>query len=172
MMNFKEYSVKKKRGPREIIISVLLYTLATVLGVVAMLFMLAIGLGQFAALLLFGFYYLAHIFSTNMNKEFEYAFTSDQITVDVIMNRSRRKRLIRFDLGDVEIIAPITDSSYASYSSNHFDKVIDATSRSEYASVYFAVISKEKQILLKFEPTHAALNDLYKIAPSKIKIEN
>ena len=171
-MNFKEYTVKKKRGAKEIIISVLLYLVATVLGITAMLFMLAIGLGQFAALLLFGFYYLAHIFSTNLNKEFEYAFTSDQITVDVIMNRSRRKRMIRFNLDETEIIAPVTDSSYASYSSNHYDKVIDATSRSQYASVYYAVISQGKQILLKFEPTYAALNDLYRIAPSKIKIED
>lgn len=169
-MNFKEYSVVRKKGTKEIIISVLLYVAATVLGSFSMLLLLGLKLSQFAALALFGFYYLAYRLSSGMNKEFEYAFTGDQITVDVIKNRRHRKRMLRFSLPETDIIAPLDDKENAYYLKKNYDKVIDATSRSNHATVYFAAINQEKNYLLKFEPTRAALLDLYKLAPSKIKI--
>ena len=168
-MNFKEYSVTRKKTAKEIVLSVLLYILATVLGLFSMLFLLSIKIGQLAALALFGFYYLAYRLSTGMNKEFEYAFVDDQITVDIIKNRKHRKRLLRFSLSETEIIASVEDSENNFLLNKKYDKTIDATSRSKFATVYFAVI-KEKNILLKFEPTRSALLDLYKYAPSKIKI--
>lgn len=169
-MNFKEYSVKKKRGIKEVIISVLLYVFATVPALLSTMFLLSIGLAQFAALALFGFYYLAYRLSTGMKKEFEYAFVDDQITVDIIKNQKHRKRLVRFSMSETEIIAPVDDSESASYLQKKYDKIIDATSGSQFATVYFAVVNKENHILLKFEPVHSALLDLYKHAPSKIKI--
>ena len=168
-MNFKEYSVTRKKTAKEIVLSVLLYILATVLGLFAMLFLLSIKIGQLAALALFGFYYLAYRLSTGMNKEFEYAFVDDQITVDIIKNRKHRKRLLRFSLSETEIIASVEDSENNFLLNKKYDKTIDETSRIKFATVYFAVI-KEKNILLKFEPTRSALLDLYKYAPSKIKI--
>ena len=71
---------------------------------------------------------------------------------------------------EIEILAPADSAEGASYLKKHYDKVIDATSRSNLATVYFAVINKEKNTLLKFEPTRSVLLDLYKYAPSKIKI--
>ena len=70
---------------------------------------------------------------------------------------------------ETEIIAPVENPDYANLLNKKYDKVLDATSRSKLATVYFAVI-KEKNILLKFEPTRSALTDLYKFAPSKVKI--
>lgn len=171
-MNFKEYSVTRKKSSQEIIFSVFLYIAATVVGFISMLLLLSIGISQLAALSLFGFYYLAYRLSTGMNKEFEYAFVDDQITVDVIKNRKHRKRLIRFSLKEAEIIAPVEDAENARFLNKKYDKVIDATSRSKHTTVYFAVINKEKSILLKFEPVRSALLDLYKYAPSKIKISD
>lgn len=170
-MDFKEYSVIRKKGTKEIILSILLYIFATVPALLSTLFFLNIGLAQFAALGLFGFYYLAYRLSTGMNKEFEYAFVDDQITVDVIKNRRHRKRVLKFTMSETEIIAAVEDPENAHYLKKKYDKVIDVTSRSKLATVYFAVINKEeKYTLLKFEPVRSALVDLYKHAPSKIKI--
>lgn len=169
-MNFKEYSIIRKKGKKEIILSVFLYISATILGLFSMLFLLGIGLSQIAALALFGFYYLAYRLSSGMNKEFEYAFVDDQITVDVIKNRKHRKRVLKFSMSEAEIIASAEDASNAHFLKKKYDKVIDATSGSTIATVYFAVINKEKHTLLKFEPTRSALLDLYKLAPSKVKI--
>ena len=168
-MEFKEYSVQRKKGAKEILLSVLLYIIATMLGFFSMLFLLRVGLAQISVLALFGFYFLAYRLSTGMNKEFEYIFTGDQITVDVIINRTRRKRLIRFDMAETEIIASAEDATNASLFKKHFDKVIDATSGSSLLTVYYAVINKEKQTLLKFQPPHSAIADLHKFAPSKVK---
>ena len=169
-MNFKEYSIIRKKGPKEIIISILLYIAATIFALFSMFLLLSVKLGQFAALALFGFYYLAYRLSTGMNKEFEYAFVDDQITVDVIKNRKHRKRLLRFSMPDVEIIAPVDEPDTKSYLDKKYDKVVDATSRSKLSTVYFAVVNKEKRTLLKFEPVHSSVLDLYKYAPSKVKI--
>ena len=169
-MNFKEYSVIRKKGKKEILLSVILYIVATVVGLFSMLFLLGIRLSQIAALALFGFYYLAYRLSSGMNKEFEYAFVDDQVTVDVIKNRKHRKRVLKFSMAETEIIASVNDAESASWLRKSYDKTIDVTSRSKLATVYFAVINNEKHILLKFEPTRSALLDLYKFAPSKIKI--
>ena len=100
-MNFKEYSVIRKKDAKEILISVFLYIFATVFGFFSMLFLLRVGISQLAALALFGFYYLAYRLSTGMNREYEYAFVDDQITVDIIRNRKHRKRLIRFSMKEI-----------------------------------------------------------------------
>lgn len=169
-MIFKEYSVIRKKGKKEIFISVLLYIAATILGLFSMLFLLGLRLSQIAALALFGFYYLAYRLSSGMNKEFEYSFVDDQITIDVIKNRKHRKRVLKFSMSETEIIASMEDAANAHYLKKKYDKVIDATSKSKLATVYFSVVNKEKSILLKFEPRRSALLDLYKLAPSKIKI--
>ncbi len=170
-MNFHEYIIKRKKGPKEILLSILIYLGASVLAVVPLILLLPTGLASVAALLSFGCFFIAHKISSGMNKEYEYIFTQDNICVDVIMNASRRKRLISFSLAETDIIAPVEDDNYKAELNAKYDKVIDATSRSEHVTVYFAVISAERRTLVKFEPPHAVLEELFKYAPSKIKIK-
>ena len=40
--------------------------------------------------------------------------------IDVIMNQSRRKRLISFDMKMVEIIAPVNDAQFSSQAAGQF----------------------------------------------------
>lgn len=167
-MNFYEYIIKRKKSTGEKLISVLIYFVAAILA--ALVLMLLIKLSSIAALLAFGFFYFAYKISTGMNKEFEYILTQDNIAIDVIMNSARRKRLISFSVPDVEIIAPVENKDFASYLNKKYDKIIDATSRSKNTTVYFAVVNLEKRTLVKFEPPYTMLSELFKYAPSKIKI--
>lgn len=167
-MNFYEYIIKRKKSTGEKLISVLIYFVAAILA--ALVLMLLIKLSSIAALLAFGFFYFAYKISTGMNKEFEYILTQDNIAIDAIMNSARRKRLISFSVPDVEIIAPVENKDFASYLNKKYDKIIDATSRSKNTTVYFAVVNLEKRTLVKFEPPYTMLSELFKYAPSKIKI--
>ncbi len=171
-MNFHEYIIKCKKGTKGVLLSVLIYLGATVLSVVPLIILIPMNLASIAALLSFACFYFAHRFSSGLNKEFEYIFTEDTITVDVIKNASRRKRIISFSLEDTDIIAPVDDPQYKHLLEKKYDKVVNVISGSEHATLYFAVICAERRTLLKFEPPYQALKDLFKYAPSKIKIQD
>ncbi len=167
-MKFNEYIIKRKKGLREILISILLYIAATFLSIFLALTLLPIGLSQIAALLFVGCYYFAYKISSGMNKEFEYIFTGDNLHIDVIMNANRRKRLISCKISEIEIVAPEGHEKLKAHLDDSFDKKITAISKSKFATVYNAVIVGEKRTLIKFEPPHAMIKEMYSHIPSKI----
>lgn len=129
-------------------------------------------LPQVAALLGFGCYYMAYKISTGLDKEFEYIFTSDTVTIDVIMNASRRKRLLSFNVSQLEILAPVKHSTYQHNKDKSYKKVIDATSRGDILEVYYAVYSDEdRRYMVLFEPPYSFLEEYYRYAPSKIILD-
>lgn len=169
-MTFNEYIVKRKKTSGRIVVTILLYLVATVLAFfcIALLFMLP----QVAALLGFGCYYLAYKIATGLDKEFEYIFTADTITVDLIMNASRRKRLLSFNVSQLEILAPVKHSSYQRYKDKSYNKITDATSRGDILEVYYAVYNDEdRRYMLLFEPPYSFLEEYYRYAPSKITLD-
>lgn len=169
-MFFKEYMIKKKRTAGQTLLSVLLYIAATILAAVSII--LLIKVSSIGALVAFAWFFAAYRISTGMKKEFEYTFANDNITIDVIMNASRRKRIISFSLSEVSVIASADDERYSAQFSKKYDKTIDATSGSKNANVYCALINAEIQTLVKFEPPYNALTELQKLAPSKIIIKD
>jgi hypothetical protein len=107
---FKEQLIKKLPGKFDamkkaglvaasLFISMLLL-LSPVLGVLTPIIVFAIG---------FGVYYLFSFF----NVEYEYTFTNGSLDIDVIYNKSRRRRLFTGDVKDFEIMARLTDNEKA-----------------------------------------------------------
>lgn len=171
-MEFNEYMIKRKKGVKEKLLSVLIYFAATVVALALLVMFLgkAGGFGGILLLAVVGVYFGAFKLSSRMNKEFEYIITGDSLDIDVIMNTTARKRLLTFSVEDIEILASVKDSAYNSILNQQFEKTIDATSGRRDANVYFAVIDKTSKILLKFEPTYTMLTNLRKYSPSKIHI--
>lgn len=167
-MEFKEYLVKRKKGAKELFLTVLLYIAALILAFACMNFIPSIG--GIEALLAVGCFYGAYWVSAKFNREFEYVITDDCVDIDVIYNASTRKRLISFSVKDVEVIASVKDSNYNSILKGEFKNTIDATTLRADANVYFAVLEKDGRTLVKFEPPYAALETLKKFAPSKVVI--
>ena len=76
-----------------------------------------------------------------------------------------------FSVKKAEIIASMKDDMYKHLRQAQFDTVIDATTLTKDAAVYFAVVEKEgKRLLVKFEPPLKCLEYLKVYAPSKVKI--
>lgn len=167
-MEFKEYLVKRKKGAKEMCLTMLLYLAALVLAFLCMNFIPSIG--GIEALLAVGCLYGAYRISAKFNREFEYVITEDCVDIDVIYNASNRKRLISFSVKDVEVLASVKDANYNSKLKGEFKKTIDATTARADANVYFAVLEQDGRTLVKFEPPHAALEALRKYAPSKVVI--
>lgn len=167
-MAYKEYLLKRKKGAKEILLSILIYVVALILSFVCILS--ASSLAGIGLLLSVACFYGGYWLTSKLNREFEYTFTDDSVDIDVIYNASRRKRLISFDLKDAEIIAPIKSGEYKRFEKGDY-KEIDATTNSKNANVYFAVVNKNGNFIVKFEPPVTALQELRKFAPSKVVID-
>ena len=167
-MAYKEYLLKRKKGAKEILLSALIYVVALILSLVCI--MSVHSLAGIGLLLSVACFYGGYWLTSKFNREFEYTFTDDAVDVDVIYNASRRKRLISFDLKDVEIIAPLKSDEYKRFAKGE-NKEIDATTNSKNANVYFAVVKKNGNFIVKFEPPVTALQELRKFAPSKVVID-
>lgn len=171
-MDFKEYLIKKEKTPMEMCLTVLIYMAATMIAFVAIMFMPALGAFSGLGLLLaVGAYYFGHKLSSRFSKEFEYVQTEDVLDIDVIYNKSARKRLVSVSVKNVELMANVKDDLYNTVLKEQFDKVIDATTGKKDANIYFAVYQKDGRVLLKFEPPTALIEGLQKFAPLKVHVK-
>lgn len=167
-MDFKEYMVRRNLDIKNVLITLAAYIAAVVIGLIVFPYLAP--LGGIALLVAVGLVYLAYHFTSRLKKEFEYILTDDNLDVDVIMNKSRRKRLLSFTVAQLEMIASVNDAQYNNVLSGNFDKKIDATSRRKDADVYFAVVEKGGRTLLTFEPPKEMLEMMQKYARSKIHL--
>ena len=94
---FVEQIVKKKFGPKDYLV----FAAVVVLGL-ALVFLSVLFLLPFAVLIFAGVCFGAYQIITSRNLEFEYSATNGDITVDKIIYRRRRKRLISLDAKSVE----------------------------------------------------------------------
>ena len=65
---------------------------------------LFLGLGSIQLLIIALAFYFAYKFSGKFNLEYEYIITNGIVDVDKIMSKSTRKRLVSFNLSDVESV--------------------------------------------------------------------
>ena len=105
---FKEQLVKRKATPKDKILKFLLVMGATLIFFIAMIF-----LGSFGVIIgaIGGF--AAYVINGRLNKEFEYSFTNGELDIDVIYNRSSRKRVFSGEVKNFELMAHVNDTSQA-----------------------------------------------------------
>ena len=72
----------------------------------------------------------AYFVYLNSDVEYEYLYVDKELTVDKVMAKSRRKRVATYDLGKIEILAPIKSWHLDNYK-NRTDKTVDYSSGEE-----------------------------------------
>ena len=65
----------------------------------------------------------AYFVYLNSDVEYEYLYVDKELTVDKVMAKSRRKRVATYDLGKIEILAPIKSWHLDNYK-NRTDKTV------------------------------------------------
>lgn len=83
-------------------------------GVAVILILILLFLGFFvlnflfsiAFLVAFGVGFLAHFLSGKLNVEYEYILTDGEIAIDRIQNQRRRKRMLKFNCGEISGLGP------------------------------------------------------------------
>ncbi len=106
--------------------------------------------------------------SLNASIEFEYQYCDREITVDKVMNKSRRKNIGKYDVGRIEAMAPSKSYHLDEYKNKTY-KVLDFSAREKNPqpdptyTIYYD--GKEKIVL---EPTKEFVEAIRNVAPRKV----
>lgn len=101
--------------------------------------------------------------------EWEYVFCDGQLDFDMIQGGERRKNILRIEIEDADVIAPIDSQRLDGY--RHLD-VRDYSSMKEDAKIYGIATrlpEKEEKVLILFEPTSRMVELMGKKCPDKVE---
>lgn len=113
---------------------------------------------------LFGGSYL----TKSMNLEYEYILTNNELDVDKIMNKERRKRCFTIDLKEINVMAHI-DDAVRKPEFERAQKIIDISSGEKGKNTYVIVATvKDELTQVIIEPNDAMKKEIFKQAPSKV----
>jgi len=149
---FKEQIVKRKPTVKDTVIRVLLIVLVILIFFASALLVQALAV-VITAVAAFGAFYLMSFLSV----EYEYIFTNGELDIDIIYNKSRRKRQLSTKVNDFEIMAHIDDK-------NHESVFTMAQETRDYSSgvhgqdTYMCMLTlKGKKVKLIIEPNEKML---------------
>lgn len=159
---YAEAGVKRKETITTIGIRVLMIFVA----IIALLFstrnmiMLAV-----SAILVCAIFFVFPLVKT----EFEYIFCDGQVDFDRIMGGQRRKTILRIDLENVEIVAPIGSHALDSYKNNHTIKTKNFTSLKQDIKPYVIIVRVGENLTqILFEPSEKMITCMQQKAPRKV----
>ena len=109
----------------------------------------------------------AYFTSLNASVEFEYLYVDKEISVDKILNKTKRKKVEKFETERMEIFAPI-NSWHLDNMKNRQLKVTDYSSgvAGQPDRRYVMIYSGDRKII--FEPSEAMVKALQSVAPRKV----
>ncbi len=123
---------------------------------------------------LFGFIFLLLAFAAGyfilplLKVEYEYLVVNEQITIDKIYGKSRRKKAWEGSLDDLEIVAPVGSDALRD-AEKQGEKVLDFTSNYPGAKVYGMIQMRPSGALkILIEPNEKIIEQLWLRAPRKV----
>lgn len=99
--------------------------------------------------------------------EYEYLYVDREITIDRILGKSRRKKMATFDLGKVEVMAPMNSHHLDAYTGRNY-KTVDYSSKQKKEPEARYVFYYDGQQKVVFEPNEAMLKAMRFVAPHKV----
>ena len=132
-----------------------LSSILTPLGIVGLILCVAAGVA---------YYFL----SLNANIEFEYQYCDREITVDKILNKSRRKNVAKYDVNKIEVLAPSRSYHLDEYK-NKTLKAVDYSARQKDRQpdpTYTFIYDGKERVV--FEPNAEFVAAVKNVAPRKV----
>lgn len=124
-------------------------------------------LQTFWFLLTAGVLYLGWMLIRRKNIEYEYAFTSGDLVIDIIIDQKSRKNLFAQDCREFEMLAPYPEEFKSE--NNDFTEKLEAVSDMNAEDIYFIITNHEKKRkIIFFEPDTKMLLSFKQIIPRKI----
>lgn len=159
---YVECMIKRKTPAYMTFLKMLLIILTVIIGLFAMvifslvLFVVAIALGV-----------AAYFVSMNSDLEYEYLYVDKELTVDKVMAKSKRKKVASFDIGKLEIMAPVKSYHLDNYK-NRQGKAVDYSSGEEQQPDRRYVFYYDGQQKVIFEPNAEMVKAIQFAAPRKV----
>lgn len=138
---YSELLVTRKTSPKDVLAKTAMIVL-TVLVVLAALLTFNTIIMIVALAVCVADYFLFPRF----NVEFEYLHVNDEIDVDKIFSKSKRKRAMNIDLGKMEIMAPLGSHHLDSYQNQKL-KTVDFSANDGEKRPYVMITSTEKEMV-------------------------
>ena len=163
---FKEYLIKQKKSPKDMMMQVGLVVGAIILSVIAFI----VGGDFIGPLVIVGIVFGTGFLFNKFSREYEYILTNNELDIDVIFNRASRKRIITINMKKIDIMASIKDERYGAELNKADLKVINASENTNEADTYAIITQSEKYGTCKvlITPNDVMLDHLYKQAPNKV----
>lgn len=119
-----------------------------------------------------GVWYGAYYLINSFNVEYEYIITNNEIDIDKIMSKKRRKRLVTIDIKNASVMARIDDEDNNSvYKNIPSDvNVLNFSPMSENGYTYFIDCTvDQKRTIVLWQPTSKIVDSLWKFNPKAVK---
>lgn len=158
---FTEQLIKKNMGPKDYAIIT-----ATILGGI-LLIVLSMMVPSISFLVLIGVCFGAYYLITSRSLEFEYSVTNGNITIDKIISKRKRKRVISVEAHDIEAMGKFKPEIVKS--KNGFKPVFVSQYDDGRGAWYFcAHTTKEGNVLLVFDPDEKVLSAIKTFMPRQV----
>jgi hypothetical protein len=162
---FIEQLVQKKPSPRDILLTVSVFAataaLCTVFIIAAFSF-----LGLPMLVVVPGIIWLGGHIQKGLNIEYEYILTNEELDVDKIKGKSKRKRMFTFDLGSAEKLEKCTETT----DSFQADITVSAHDNT-YINMWRLILKSDShgKIVLLFNPNGDFAANLNKVLPFRAR---
>jgi len=171
---FVEQMIKRKLNAKDYLIAAGIAILAMIL-VFLCLTVFAQIIGTLFVLIIGGIVYIAYKLIKTRFVEFEYSFTNGDLTVDKIIDRSRRKRVVSFDMKDVEEIGRYTQEN-AKTLLQKSTKLKLFTGKNENGiseDSWYILCNSHKYgyLMLVFDPEEKVLEAIKKFLPVPVRVK-
>lgn len=157
---YMEQLVKRKRMFSDMIVPILLFTIAGLL--------ITVSIVMSPNIMIIGWVIagIGTYFWQRTNVEYEYLCLNGEVDIDKIFYKSKRKRLLTIKIEEVIVLAPVDHQEVKQHSQL---KTLDYSSRIPSDQIYKAVISKgNEKFCILFEPKKEMVQALYNKAPRKV----
>ncbi len=162
---FVEQIIKKKPSGIDFLIYLGIILAGFILIVAAMLFLPSLALMVLVGVI-FGVYYVI----TMRDLEYEYSFTNGDLTVDKIIHRRSRKRLISFDVHNVEEMGKYDPQKHAA---RDYNKRLIVSQYPDGRDAWYMTFrhSKFGNTLFVFTPDEKVLNSVKPFLPRQVAVD-
>lgn len=100
--------------------------------------------------------------------EYEYLFVNGELDIDMVMAKSKRKKVMSVDMKEVDLMAPLNSHRMDYYNGNTNMKTKDYSSGNS-SHKRFAIIAKSGRIII--EPDDRMAQAIKNSAPSKVFLD-
>ncbi len=108
----------------------------------------------------------AYFASLNASIEYEYQYCEREITVDKILNKSRRKKVATFETDRIDVLAPSKSYHLDEYRNKDNYRTLDFSSGNEENPTYIMYYDGREKVI--FEASKELVDAIKNVAPRKV----